>query len=106
MGARVRSNAPAHWFTKYDILSGGDLGNKTESANGSLLTIAIAEDNSGKYLYAHGADQSCTSNCPDVVSSYVIGSNGDLTRLTGPLSTNGAFTSINQGVAVSRKQGD
>jgi 6-phosphogluconolactonase (cycloisomerase 2 family) len=101
------TTTPQNWFTKYDILSGGSLGNNTTIQTGSLMNAPIAEDGSGKYLYVAGADQNnCSlSNCPNLLSSYTISSNGDPTKLSGPLQT-GTQSSAQQGIGVSRKFGD
>lgn len=97
---------PQDWFTEYDIISGGDLGNRNTILNGSLFTGAMVEDASGGYVFTAGDDENnCSSSgCPGLVTSYRVASNGNLTKLSGPLTVGQHATVF--GIGVSRKNGD
>ncbi|MCU1297753.1 MAG: 6-phosphogluconolactonase, cycloisomerase 2 family [Acidobacteriaceae bacterium] len=102
-------SAPAEgWFTRNDIMSGtGSLGPFYDTQTGGLAYPAIVEDPSGLYLYTWGVDQNnCFSNnCPALVSSWTISSNGDPVLLSGPLKT-GDQNALLGGIAIAKKFGD
>jgi 6-phosphogluconolactonase (cycloisomerase 2 family) len=96
------------WFTRNDIMSRtGSLGPFYDTQTGGLAYPAIVEDRSGLYLYTWGNDQNnCfQNNCPALVTSWTISSNGDPVLLSGPLKT-GDQNALLGGIAVAKQFGD
>jgi hypothetical protein len=118
----VIGNSVADWLTRYywypgmnlsnepamqtsDIAgSTGALGENIPTATGNPLYEYLAEDHSGQYLYAAGSANQASlcaeATCTDVFASWSIGPNGQLLRVSGPV-TSGFSSTISETIAIA-----
>lgn len=82
----------------------GELGENIPTPTANPLYEYLAEDHSGQFLYTAGSANQASScpgaTCEDVFASWTFGPNGQLVRLSGPV-TSGFSSTISETIAVA-----